>query len=80
MNTLAVLAQSSASSTDWSLMAFAGLMGAMVVVLGISRLLSRMLSVVSHLLVSAGAAVAGLATVLTMGTVLAAVFMVVVNK
>jgi hypothetical protein len=80
MNALTVLAQSSASSTDWSPMVFAGLIGAMVVVLGISRLLRRMLSVVSHLLVSAGTAMAGLATMLTMCTVLAAVFMVVINK
>ena len=80
MNMLAVLAQSATPSTDWSPIVFAGLMGAMVVVLGISRLLRRMLSVVSHLLVSAGSAMAGLATTLTMCTVLAAVFMVVLKK
>jgi hypothetical protein len=51
-----------------------GLIGSMVVVLGLSRLLRNLIGVVSSLLVSAGKAMSGLATMSTMYTLVIAVF------
>jgi len=67
MHTLTALAQTT-ESTSWTPLVMVGFMGAMAVVLGLARLLRRILTVVSHLLVSAGTAMAALATILAMGT------------
>jgi hypothetical protein len=76
MHALQAAAQAT-QSTNWSPFILMGLIGAMVVVLGLSRLLRGLIGVVSSLLVSAGRAMSGLATVLTMVTVMIAVVMAV---
>ncbi|MET1075397.1 MAG: hypothetical protein ABWY11_22305 [Umezawaea sp.] len=75
MHTFTALVRT-AESTSWSPYVITGLIGAMVVVLGLTRLLRRLIAVVSSLLVTAGTAMTGLATMLTSMTVLAALFMV----
>ncbi|WP_433269209.1 hypothetical protein ACQPZF_06305 [Actinosynnema sp. CS-041913] len=69
MNTLAALAQSS-ETTEWTPLVVVILMGAMALVLGLARLLRRVLGLLTRVVVSAGAAMTGLATVLAGCTVL----------
>ena len=76
MHALQATAQAT-QSTGWSPFILMGLIGAMVVVLGLSRLLRNLIGVVSALLVSAGRAMSGLMTMLTMFTMMIAVFMAV---
>ncbi|MCS7476000.1 hypothetical protein ACFFQW_08375 [Umezawaea endophytica] len=76
MHTLQATAQAT-QSTNWSPFILMGLIGAMIVVLGLSRLLRNLIGVMSSLLISAGKAMSGITTVLTMFTLVVAVFMAV---
>jgi ethanolamine transporter EutH len=57
-----------------------GFVGAMIFVLILTRVLRRMLSVVTTLLTAASAAVAGLVTVLTLGTAFTTVVLVMADR
>jgi hypothetical protein len=76
MHALDATAQA-AQSTDWSPFILMGLIGAMIVVLGLSALLRHLIGVMSSILVTAGRAMSGLTTMLTMFTLLVAVFLAV---
>jgi len=77
MFTLSATTQT-AQSTGWSSFFLMGLIGAMIVVFGLSQLLRHLIGVVSSLLVSAGRAMSGLTMVLTVFTLVAAVYVAVV--
>ncbi|MDQ2587346.1 hypothetical protein [Saccharothrix yanglingensis] len=75
MNTLAALAQSTAT-TSYTPLAVMIMTGAMALVLGMARLLRRVLGILTKLLVSAGAVLTGFATVLAFCSVLTTVMLV----
>ncbi len=82
MNTLASLAQSAAQSADtaeWTPLVVVVLLGAMALVLGMIRLLRRVLGLMTRVLVSAGAAMTGIATMLAVCTVLTTFVLVYVR-
>lgn len=76
MHTLDATAQAT-QSTGWSPFILMGIIGATVVVLGLSALLRHLIGVMSSILVTAGKAMTGLTTMLTMFTLLVAVFLAV---
>ncbi|MEO6084802.1 MAG: hypothetical protein ABIQ18_16995 [Umezawaea sp.] len=76
MHTLDATAQAT-QSTSWSPFILMGLIGAMIVVLGLSALLRHLIGVMSSILVTTGRAMGGLTTMLTMFTLLVAVFLAV---
>ncbi|MBB5957504.1 hypothetical protein FHS29_004099 [Saccharothrix tamanrassetensis] len=78
MNTLAALAQSS-ETTEWTPLVVVILMGAMALLLGLVRLLRRVLGLMTRVLVSAGAAMTGIATMLAACTVLTTLLLVYVR-
>ncbi|MEU7526611.1 hypothetical protein AB0A74_12835 [Saccharothrix sp. NPDC042600] len=75
MNTLTALAQSS-ETTEWTPLVLILLMGAMTLVLGLARLLRRLLGMLTRVLLSAGAAMTGIATMLAMCTALTTLLLV----
>jgi hypothetical protein len=75
MNTLAASAQT-AGATGWPSLVIVLMVGATVLVLGLARLLRRTLAVLTRLLVSAGAAMTGLATSIAVMAVLSTVLAV----
>ena len=75
MNVLAALAQSS-EPTGLPTVVVMIMMGALALVLGLARLLRRTLSVLTRLLVSAGAVMTGIATTLAMSAAVTTVLLV----
>ncbi|GAA0254265.1 hypothetical protein GCM10010492_63770 [Saccharothrix mutabilis subsp. mutabilis] len=75
MNTLTALAQST-ETTEWTPLVLILLMGAMTLVLGLARLLRRLLGMLTRVLLSAGAAMTGIATMLVMCTALTTLLLV----
>ncbi|CCH28463.1 hypothetical protein ABZ816_29195 [Actinosynnema sp. NPDC047251] len=78
MNTLASLAQA-ADTTEWTPFVVMVMIGAMALVLGLARLLRRVLGLLTRVLLSAGAAMTGLAAVLAGCTVLTTLVLVYVR-
>ncbi|MBB5808013.1 hypothetical protein F4560_007781 [Saccharothrix ecbatanensis] len=78
MNTLTAFAQSS-GTTEWSPVVVMVMMGALALVLGLAKLLRRVLGMLTRVLLSAGAAMTGIATMLAMCTVLTTVLLVYVR-
>lgn len=74
MNPLAALAQSVESS--WPPLGVVLLVGAVALLLGLTRLLRRLLRLVTRVLVSAGAAMTGIAVVLALCAALTTVLLV----
>ncbi|NUT91866.1 MAG: hypothetical protein HOY78_39790 [Saccharothrix sp.] len=75
MNTFTALAQSS-ETAEWTPLVLIVLMGAMTLVLGLARLLRRLLGMLTKVLLSAGAAMTGIATMLAMCTALTTLVLV----
>ncbi|XVV04977.1 hypothetical protein ACQPW3_06125 [Actinosynnema sp. CA-248983] len=75
MNTLTALAQS-AETTEWTPLVLIILIGAMTLVLGLARLLRRLLGIITRVLLTAGAAMTGIATMLAMSTALTTLLLV----
>ncbi|MBW4720634.1 hypothetical protein [Saccharothrix obliqua] len=75
MNTLASLAQS-AGTTEWAPLLVVVMTGAMALVLGLVRLLRRVLGMLTRVLVSAGTAMTGLATALALCTAMTTLLLV----
>ncbi|CAL9624105.1 hypothetical protein SUDANB95_05885 [Actinosynnema sp. ALI-1.44] len=75
MNTLTALAQST-ETTEWTPLVLILLMGAMTLVVGLARLLRRLLGMLTRVLLSAGAAMTGIATMLAMCTALTTLLLV----
>ncbi|QFZ17040.1 hypothetical protein [Saccharothrix syringae] len=83
MNVLASLAQTTlaqtADTTEGAPVVVMIMMGAMALVLGLARLLRRLLGMLTRVLVSAGAAMTGIATMIALCAVLTTVLMVYVR-
>lgn len=75
MNTLTALAQTS-GTTEWTPLVLILLMGAMTLVLGLAKLLRRLLGMLTRVLLTAGAAMTGIATMLAMCTALTTLVLV----
>lgn len=75
---LTALAQST-ETTEWTPLVVMIMMGAMALVMGLARLLRRVLGMLTRVLLSAGAAMTGLATMLALCTVLTTVLVVYVR-
>ncbi|WP_033438469.1 hypothetical protein [Saccharothrix sp. NRRL B-16314] len=78
MNMLTALAQSS-GTTEWSPVVVMVMLGAMALVMGLAKLLRRVLGMLTRVLLSAGAAMTGIATMLALCTVLTTVLLVYVR-
>jgi hypothetical protein len=78
MNTLTALAQTS-GTTEWTPLVVMIMMGAMALVMGLARLLRRVLGMLTRIMLSAGAAMTGIATMLALCTVLTTVLLVYVR-
>lgn len=78
MNMLTALAQSS-GTTEWAPLVVMIMMGAMALVLGLARLMRRVLGMLTRVMLSAGAAMTGLVTVLALCTVMTTVLLVYVR-
>jgi hypothetical protein len=78
MNMLTALAQSS-GTTEWSPVVVMVMMGALALVMGLAKLLRRVLGMLTRVLLSAGAAMTGIATMLALCTVLTTVLLVYVR-
>jgi hypothetical protein len=78
MNTITALAQSS-ETTGWMPTVVVIMLVVLVVVMGLAKLVRRILGVVTGLLVSAAAALTGIATVLAGSTVLTTLLLVYVR-
>ncbi|ONI85501.1 hypothetical protein ALI22I_27265 [Saccharothrix sp. ALI-22-I] len=78
MNMLTALAQTS-ETTEWTPLVVMIMMGAMALVMGLARLLRRVLGMLTRILLSAGAAMTGIATMLALCTVLTTVLLVYVR-
>jgi hypothetical protein len=78
MNMLTAFAQSS-GTTEWSPVVVMVMMGALALVMGLAKLLRRVLGMLTRVLLSAGAAMTGIATMLAMCTVLTTVLLVYVR-
>ena len=75
---LTTFAQSS-GTTEWSPVVVMVMMGALALVMGLAKLLRRVLGMLTRVLLSAGAAMTGIATMLAMCTVLTTVLLVYVR-
>ncbi|MFE9746322.1 hypothetical protein ACFYOT_15575 [Saccharothrix saharensis] len=75
MNMLTALAQSS-GTTEWTPLVVVLMIGALTLVMGLAKLLRRVLGVLTRVLLSTGAAMTGLATMLALCTVLTTVLLV----
>ncbi|WP_143532457.1 hypothetical protein [Saccharothrix sp. ALI-22-I] len=75
---LTALAQTS-ETTEWTPLVVMIMMGAMALVMGLARLLRRVLGMLTRILLSAGAAMTGIATMLALCTVLTTVLLVYVR-
>jgi hypothetical protein len=75
MNMLTALAQSS-ETTEWTPLVVVIMVGAMALVMGLAKLLRRVLGMLTRVLLSAGAAMTGIATMLALCTVLTTVLLV----
>lgn len=75
---LTALAQSS-GTTEWSPVVVMVMLGAMALVMGLAKLLRRVLGMLTRVLLSAGAAMTGIATMLALCTVLTTVLLVYVR-
>ncbi|WP_158846545.1 hypothetical protein [Saccharothrix deserti] len=78
MNTLTALAQTS-QTTEWTPLVVMIMMGALALVMGLARLLRRVLGMLTRILLSAGAAMTGIATMLALCTVMTTVLLVYVR-
>ncbi|MFD1151091.1 hypothetical protein [Saccharothrix hoggarensis] len=78
MNMLTALAQSS-ETTEWTPLVVMIMIGAMTLVMGLARLLRRVLGMLTKVVLSAGAAMTGLAGMLAVCTVLTTVLLVYVR-
>ncbi|MCE6993365.1 hypothetical protein LZG04_00860 [Saccharothrix sp. S26] len=78
MNMLTALAQSS-PTTEWTPLVVVVLIGALTLVMGLVKLLRRVLGLLTRILLTAGAAMTGIATMLAMCTVLTTVLLVYVR-
>ncbi len=75
MNMLTALAQSS-GTTEWTPLVVVLMIGAMTLVMGLAKLLRRLLGMLTRVLLSAGAAMTGIAAMLATCTVLTTVLLV----
>jgi hypothetical protein len=75
MNMLTALAQSS-DTTEWTPLVVVLMIGALTLVMGLAKLLRRVLGVLTRVLLSTGAAMTGIATALALCTVLTTVLLV----
>ncbi|MCC8244016.1 hypothetical protein [Saccharothrix luteola] len=75
MNMLTALAQTS-ETTEWTPLVVMIMVGAMALVMGLAKLLRRVLGMLTRVLLSAGAAMTGIATMLALCTVLTTVLLV----
>ncbi|MFI9006750.1 hypothetical protein ACIGNX_05890 [Actinosynnema sp. NPDC053489] len=75
MNLLTALAQSS-GTTGWTPLVVVLMIGAMALVLGLAKLLRRVLGVLTRVLLSTGAAMTGIAAALAVCSVLTTVLLV----
>jgi hypothetical protein len=75
MNMLTALAQSS-DTTEWTPLVVVLMIGAMALVMGLAKLLRRVLGMLTRVLLSAGAAMTGIATMLALCTMLTTVLLV----
>jgi hypothetical protein len=78
MNMLTALAQST-ETTEWTPLVVMIMVGALALVMGLAKLLRRVLGMLTRVLLSAGAAMTGLATMLALCTVLTTVLLVYVR-
>ncbi|NUS64045.1 MAG: hypothetical protein HOQ46_10405 [Saccharothrix sp.] len=72
---LTALAQSS-ETTEWTPLVVVLMIGAMALVMGLAKLLRRVLGMLTRVLLSAGAAMTGIATMLALCTMLTTVLLV----
>lgn len=75
MNMLTALAQSS-ETTEWTPLVVVVMVSALALVMGLAKLLRRVLGMLTRVMLSAGAAMTGLATMLALCTVLTTVLLV----
>lgn len=75
MTMFTALAQST-ETAEWTPLVVMIMMGTMAVVLGLARLLRRVLGILTRVLLSAGAALTGIATMLALCTVMTTVLLV----
>lgn len=75
MNMLTALAQSS-ETTEWTPLVVVVMISALALVMGLAKLLRRVLGMLTRVMLSAGAAMTGLATMLALCTVLTTVLLV----
>lgn len=75
MYLLTALAQSS-ETAEWTPVALVVMIGALALVMGLARLLRRMLGLLTKVLLSAGAAMTGIASMLVLCTALTTVLLV----
>lgn len=75
MNMLTALAQSS-QTTEWTPLVVVLMIGALTLVMGLAKLLRRVLGMLTRIMLSAGTAMTGLATMLALCTVLTTVLLV----
>ncbi|TQM80808.1 hypothetical protein FHX81_3156 [Saccharothrix saharensis] len=75
MTMLTALAQSS-GTTEWTPLVVVLMIGALTLVMGLAKLLRRVLGVLTRVLLSTGAAMTGIATMLALCTVLTTVLLV----
>lgn len=75
MNLLTALTQTS-GTTEWTPLVVMIMVGALVLVMGLAKLLRRMLGMLTRVLLSAGAAMTGIAAMLALCSVLTTVLLV----
>ncbi|PSL56914.1 hypothetical protein B0I31_103674 [Saccharothrix carnea] len=75
MNMLTALAQT-AGTTEWTPLVVMIMIGAMALVMGLAKLLRRVLGMLTRVMLSAGAAMTGIAAMLALCTVLTTVLLV----
>jgi hypothetical protein len=75
MNMLTALARTS-ETTEWTPLVVMIMIGALALVMGLAKLLRRVLGMLTRVLLSAGAAMTGIATMLALCTVLTTVLLV----
>lgn len=75
MNMLTALAQTS-DTTEWTPLVVVLMLGALALVMGLAKLLRRVLGMLTRVLLSAGAAMTGIAAMLAFSTVLTTVLLV----
>jgi hypothetical protein len=75
MNMLTALARTS-ETTEWTPLVVVVMISAMALVMGLAKLLRRVLGMLTRVLLSAGAAMTGIATMLALCTVLTTVVLV----